>query len=106
MNHTNTKQHLCRTLSALVVIGAFFTLPKVQAEPPAAVHGYTNDCETLISEEHHGPNTIITLSISATFSGTFEGTWAGTERDAIHGDGSVTLQGSGVFAGSVSGRSG
>src|SRR5262249_35552080 len=106
MNRTNIKQHLPRTLSALVVIAALFTLPKTQAGPPASAHGFSNDCESLISEQHHGSNTIIVLSISATFTGTFDGTWVGTERDVIHGDGSVALQGSGVFAGSVSGRSG
>src|SRR5262245_54445535 len=106
MNKTNIKQQLRRTLSALVVIGALATWSKAQGEPPTSVHGYSNDCENLISEEHHGSNTIITLSISASFSGSFEGTWAGAERDVIHGDGSVTVQGSGVFSGLVSGRSG
>jgi len=106
MNKTNLKQHLRRTFSALVIIGTLSNLPKTQAEPPAAAHGFSNDCESLISEEHHGSNTIILLNISATFSGTFDGTWAGKERDVIHADGSVTLQGSGVSSGIVSGRSG
>lgn len=106
MNKTNIKQYLRRTFSTLIVISALFTLPKAQADPPAPVHGFSNDCETLISEQHHGSNTIILLSITATFTGTFDGTWEGTERDVIHGDGSVALQGTGVFAGSVAGRSG
>ena len=106
MNNMDIKPRLRRTLFALVVISALFAVLKAQAEPPTSVHGYTNDCENLISEEHHGSNTIITLNISATFTGTFDGTWAGTERDVIHGDGSVMLQGSGVFSGFISGRSG
>src|SRR5690242_5259057 len=106
MNKTNLKEHLLTNLSALIVIAALFPLAKAKADPPASVHGYTNDCETLISEQHHGSNTTILLSISATFTGTFDGTWEGTERDVIHGDGSVMLQGSGVFVGSVLGRSG
>ena len=106
MNKTNLKQQARRTFSALVAIGALFTLPKAQADQPAAAHGYSNDCETLISLRQVGPNTIIVLSITATFTGTFDGTWVGTERDVTHADRSVTLQGSGVFTGSVSGRSG
>jgi Protein of unknown function (DUF3224) len=101
MNKTNIKQQLRRTLSALVVIGALFTLPKAQADPPVPAHGYSNDCENLISMQHHGPNTIILLSITAAFTGTFDGTWAGTERDVIHADGSGMVHGSGVFSGSV-----
>ena len=106
MNKTNIKQQLRRAFSALAIIGALFSLPKAQASPLAAVHGYSNDCESLISEEHHGANTIFVLSITATFTGSFDGSWVGTERDVIHGDGSVRIQGTGVFTGSVSGRSG
>ena len=102
MNKTNIKQQqFPRICAALAVIGALFTLPKAQADAPAPAHGYVTDCETLISEQHHGPNTIIVLSISATFTGTFDGTWVGTERDMIHGDGSGMVHGSGVFTGSV-----
>jgi uncharacterized protein DUF3224 len=106
MNATNIKQQLRRTFSALATIGALFTLPPAQAVPTAPAHGYSTDCENLISLRQVGPNTIIVLSITATFTGTFDGTWVGTERDVIHADRSVTLQGSGVFTGAVSGRSG
>lgn len=101
MNGTNIKQQLRRTLSALAIIGALFALPKAQADALAPAHGYVNDCENLISEQQHGPNTIIVLSITATFTGTFDGSWVGTERDVIHGDGSGMVHGSGVFTGSV-----
>jgi hypothetical protein len=106
MKKPNIMQHLRRTFSALAIIGALFTLAKAHATPPAAAHGYSTDCETLISEQHVGQNTIIVLSITATFTGTFDGTWVGTERDVIYADGSGMVQGSGVFTGSVNGRSG
>jgi uncharacterized protein DUF3224 len=106
MNETNIKQQLRRTFSALAIIAALFALPKAQADPPAAAHGYSTDCENLISEQHVGQNTIIILNITATFTGTFTGTWVGTERDVIHADSSGMVQGSGVFTGSVNGRSG
>jgi len=106
MNKTNINQQLRRTFPALAIIAALFILPQAQAAPPAAVHGYSTDCENLISEQHVGQNTIIVLNITATFTGTFTGTWVGTERDVIHADGSGMVQGSGVFTGSVNGRSG
>ena len=101
MNKTNIKRRLRRTFSALAIVGALFTSPKAQADTLAPAHGYSTDCENLISEHHVGPNTIIVLSITATFSGTFDGTWVGTERDVINHDRSGRAQGSGVFTGSV-----
>src|SRR5262249_29399365 len=101
MNKTKTKQQLCRIFSALAIISALSTLSKAQAAQPAAAHGYSTDCENLISEQHHGANTIIVLSITATFTGTFDGTWVGTERDMFPADGSGMVHGSGVFSGSV-----
>jgi len=101
MKETNVKQQARRTFSALVAIGALLALPTAHADPPAPAHGYSNDCENLVSIHQAGPNTIIVLSITATFTGTFDGNWVGTERDIIHRDGSGIVHGSGVFAGSV-----
>src|SRR4029453_284508 len=74
------------------------TLSRSDGIPYAAFDGGSSynstDCEHVISQESHGRNTIITLSITACFHGTFEGTWVGTERDVIHADGSGTGQGS------------
>ena len=50
--------------------------------------------------------TIITLEITVCFRGTFDGTWVGTERDVFRADGTGTVHGSGVFSGTVNGRSG
>jgi hypothetical protein len=110
MNRTNINQHLRRTFSALAIvaglgIGVLGALPKAQADQPVPVSASSTDCEHVISQESHGLNTIITLSITACFHGTFEGTWVGTERDVIR-DGHGTGQGSGVFTGTVNGRSG
>jgi len=106
MNKQNIKQQLRRAFFALAIVGALFTWPKAQADQPAPVSGSTTDCEHVISQQSSGPNTIIALSITVCFHGTFEGTWVGTERDVIHADGSGTGQGSGVFSGTVNGRSG
>jgi hypothetical protein len=110
MNKQNIKQPLCRAFVALPIVGALtvgalLTSPQAHAEQPVAAHGFTTDCENLISEQVAGPNTIVVLSITVTFTGTFDGEWVGTERDVFHADG-LTGQGSGVFSGSVDGRFG
>jgi hypothetical protein len=106
MNKTNIKQQLRKSFLALTIVGALFTLPNAEASPPVPATFNITDCEHITSQEPRGPNTIITLSITACFHGTFEGTWVGTERDVIHPNGTVTGQGSGVFSGTVNGRSG
>jgi hypothetical protein len=111
MNKPNIKQSRDRVFSVLAVVGALTvgalcTLPNAEAGQPVPATGYSVDCEHVISQESRGPNTIITLSITACFHGTFEGTLVGTERDVIHPNGTVTGQASGVFSGTVNGRSG
>jgi hypothetical protein len=105
MNKPKIKQHLRRSFFALAIVGALLTLPKAQAQPVPATFNST-DCEHVISVRTAGPNTIITSSITGCFHGTFEGTWVGTERDVIHPNGTLTGQASGVFSGTVNGRSG
>ena len=106
MNKPNIKQQLRRAFFALAIVGALLTLPKAQAQPiPAIFH--STDCEHVISVQTVGRNTIITLSETICFhDGTFEGGGPGTERDVIHPNGTVSIQASGVFSGTVNGRSG
>jgi hypothetical protein len=105
MKKRNIVEYLRRTFSALAIIGALLTLPNAQAQPiPAS--GSSTDCEHVISQQTFGQNTVIILEITACFHGTFEGTAVGTERDVIHRDQSVTIEGSGVFSGTVNGRTG
>ena len=112
MNKQNINQHLRRTFFALAIVGAALTSSSADAGKPGAAakpvsaSGSTSDCECVTEIGSAGPNTIITLSINVTFTGTFAGTWVGTERDVVYSDGSVTIHGSGVFTGSVSGKSG
>src|SRR6266852_1374687 len=105
MNKPKIKQHLRRGFFALAIVGALLTLPKAQAQPVPATFNST-DCEHVISVQSSGPNTIITTSGTGCFHGTFEGTSVGTERDVIHPNGTLTGQASGVFSGTVNGRSG
>ena len=105
MNKTRTRQQLRRGFFALAIVGALLTLPNAQAQPMPA-SGSTTDCEHVISQEVFGSNTVTILEITACFHGTFEGTWVGTERDVFRADGTGTVQASGVFSGTVNGRSG
>lgn len=105
MNKQNIKQHLRRGFFALAIAGALLTLPQAQAQPiPAS--GSSTDCEHVISVQTAGQTTTITLEITACFHGTFEGTWVGTEHDVFRADGTGTVQGTGVFGGTVNGQSG
>jgi hypothetical protein len=45
----------------------------------------------------------MTADVTATFTGTFDGIWEATETDVFYPGGSVTVQTSGVFSGSVEG---
>jgi hypothetical protein len=105
MNKTTIKQQLRRGFFALAIVGALLTLPKAQAQPiPAIFH--STDCEHVISVQTVGPNTIVTLEETGCVHGTFEGTVVAIERDVIHPNGTVTIQISGVFSGTVNERSG
>jgi Protein of unknown function (DUF3224) len=106
MNKPNIKQHLRRGFFALAIVGALLTLPKAQAQPVPAIF-HSTDCEHVISVQTVGPTTIITLSETVCLhDGTFEGGGPATERDVIHPNGTVSIQASGVFSGTVNGRSG
>ncbi len=106
MNKPKIKQQLRRGFFALAIVGALLTLPKAQAQPVPAIF-YSTDCEHVISVQTVGQNTIVTLAETVCLhDGTFEGGGVGTERDVIHPNGTVTIQSSGVFSGTVNGRSG
>jgi hypothetical protein len=49
---------------------------------------------------------IITFNVTGTATGTFTGSITGTELDVVHRDGSITIEGSSVLTGSVTGRPG
>ena len=106
MNKQNINQHLCRVFFALAIVGVLLTLPNAQAAQPIPASGSTTDRECVVGNVPNGPNTIITLNIKATLTGTLTGTWCGTERDVVFPDGSETIHASGVFTGTVSGKSG
>jgi hypothetical protein len=100
--------------SALLVIAP---LDNSQARKPTPISlptpppsfpaiGSWTDCNVVTDTKSFGPNTILTLSVTKTFTGTFIGSFTGTEYDFVHADGSAVFYGSGIFTGTVNGKSG
>jgi len=73
---------------------------------PAAGSGTWDDCNILRTYEESGPNIIVTVTILQNYYGMLEGRYEGVERDVVHPNGVVTLQGYGTFTGTVAGLTG
>ena len=106
MNKQNINQHLRRVFFALAIVGVLLTSLASHAGTPVSASGIETDRECVIGNVPNGPNTITTLNIKADFTGTLAGTVCGTERDVAFPDGSETIHSTGVFTGTVSGKSG
>jgi hypothetical protein len=110
LNENRVLSHLRRSFSALIIAGAFLTLPGAEASgPPLPASGEFFPCfsyDWANPPRQVGENWIITFNISGTSTGTVTGSVVGTELDVVHRDGSITLHGSFLFTGSVNGRSG
>ena len=97
-NRNRLLSHLRKCFCALAIAGASLTLQSVEAGTPGPASGGFNPCFNFAGlPSQAGPNTIISFNVTATFTGTFTGSAVITERDIIHPDGSITLQGSGIF---------
>ena len=106
-NRNRLISHLRTSFCALVIVGALSTLPRAEAGPPQPASGQFFPCFNYAgSSRQAGENLIITFNVTVTVTGTFNGSFTGTELDIFHRDGSITKQGSAVFTGSVTGRSG
>ena len=100
--------HLRTSFCALVIVGALLALPRAEASgPPLPANGEFFPCFNYAGLPRQvGDNLIITFNVTVTSTGTFPGSLTGTELRIIHRDGSETIEGSAVFTGSVTGRSG
>ena len=82
-------------------------LPSAEARPSQPISGHFFPCFRYAGPPRPvGENTIITFDVTTTVTGSFTGSSEGTELDIVHRDGSITKQGSAVFTGTVTGRSG
>jgi len=99
--------HLRTIFCALAIIGLPLAFPSAEAGTPQPASGQFFPCFNYAgSPRLVGENRIITFNITVTVIGTFTGSFTGTELDIVHRDGSITKQGSAVFTGTVTGRSG
>ena len=107
-NRNRLISHLCASFCALVIVGALSTLPSAEASgPPLPASGGFIPCFNYAGPPRQvGENLIITFNVTVRVTGTFTGSFTGNQLDIVHRDGSITKQGSAVFTGSVTGRSG
>jgi len=97
-NRNRLLSQLPGSFYVLAIAVASLTLPSAEAGQPGPASGGFNPCFNFAGPPSQaGPNTIISFNVTATFTGTFTGSAVITERDIIHPDGSITLQGSGIF---------
>ena len=105
-NRNRLLSHLRRSFCALAIAGASLTLLSAEAGgPPLPVIGEFFPCFKLAGAPRQvGENLIFTFDVGGTGTGAFAGSLInGTEMDVVHRDGSITLQGSLDFSGSLNG---
>jgi hypothetical protein len=102
-NQNRLLSHLRRSFWALAIVGASLTLPSAEADPPGTATGGFNPCFTRTSVRPADGNLIVTFNVTTDVSGNFIGRLEGTELDVIHRDGTITLHGTALFAGSLNG---
>src|SRR5207244_12987850 len=106
-NRNRLISHLRTSFCALVIVGALSTLPRAEAGTPQPASGQFSPCFNYAGPPRQvGENLIITFNITVTVTGTFTGSFTGTDLHIVHRDVSKTKQGSAVFTGSVTARSG
>ena len=90
----------------LMATSAAIAFPAVSAAAPGKASGTWVDCNFAPDFRAVGPNLVGTVGITENFSGDLLGTYIGTESDVVYADSSATFHGSGIFTGTVAGRSG
>jgi hypothetical protein len=106
-NRNRFLSHLRTSFCALAIAGVSVGLSTAEAGTPQPAGGKFFPCFNYAAAPRQvGENLVITFNISGTSTGTFTGSVTGTELDVVHRDGSITLEGSIVFTGSVTGKSG
>ena len=80
--------------------------PSPSPSPRIAAAGSWTDCTTITDTRPVGSSSFLTVSVTQTFTGTFNGVLNATEYEFVHTDGSAVFYGSGVFTGTVAGKTG
>jgi hypothetical protein len=111
LNQNRFLPHLRTIFGALAIIGVPLALPSSAADRPGRAAGTPepasgefHPCFSVpTSYRQVGENFIVTFNVSGWTDGTLAGSAVGTEMDVVHRDGSITLHGTLVFTGSISG---
>src|SRR5437868_13504928 len=99
-------------LSVFVIVAFGFAPATSQARKPRptpapiSASGAFSDCSVVTDTRPISTNSLLTVSVTENLTGTFNGSFIGTEYEFVHPEGSAVFYGSGVFTGTVGGKTG
>jgi hypothetical protein len=104
--HVNYRRRLRRAALAFVPVLWLVLAPTVYAEDAVPAGGTEATTLSPVSTRTADGNTFIGFTLAESWQGTFSGTRVGSGSVVIHGDGSINAESSGIFTGTIAGRSG
>jgi hypothetical protein len=102
----NYRRLLSRASLAFVPVLWLVLAPTVYAEETVPASGTEATTLSPVSTRAADGNTFIGFTLAESWQGTFAGTRVGSGSVVIHPDGSIDAQSSGIFTGTIAGRSG
>jgi len=107
-NLKKLNRHFLKLAAAVVLAVPLVATAAGMPKSPHTIEaeGTWIDCNFAPKVRTAGPNTFVTVGIKEIFTGTMEGTYEGFEHIVVRSDGTGTFRGSGIFTGTVGGRSG
>src|SRR5260370_41198335 len=104
--HMNYRRLLSRASLAFVPVLWLVVAPTVYAEETVPASGTEATTLSPVSTRAADGNTFIGFTLAESWQGTFAGTRGGSGSVVVHPDGSIDAQSSGIFTGTIAGRSG
>src|SRR5260370_24908089 len=104
--HMNYRRLLSRASLAFVPVLWLVLAPTVYAEETVPASGTEATTLSPVSTRAADGNTFIGFTLAESWQGTFAGPRVGSGSVVIHPDGSIDAQSSGIFTGTIAGRSG
>jgi len=104
--HMNYRRLLSTASLAFVPVLWLVLAPTVYAEQTVPASGTEATTLSPVSTRAADGNTFIGFTLAESWQGTFAGTRVGSGSVVIHPDGSIDAQSSGIFTGTIAGRSG
>ena len=104
--HMNYRRLLSKASLAFATVLWLVLAPTVYAEETFPASGTEATTLSPVSTRAADGNTFIGFTLAESWQGTFAGTRVGSGSVVIHPDGSIDAQSSGIFTGTIAGRSG